>query len=93
MVLQGAEEVAMQKQQLDASIRSIVEVHTRVANGDFDARVPLTQDNVLWQISGSLNNLLARVQRLRQDATKVQKMQIALKEAQDEINRLKRLFS
>jgi hypothetical protein len=93
MVLQGAEEVAEQKQQLDASIRSIVEVHTRVANGDFDARVPLTQDNVLWQISGSLNNLLARVQRLRQDAAKVQQVQIALKEAHDEIARLKRFVS
>lgn len=93
MVLQGAEEVSTQKQQLDSSIRSIVEVHTRVANGDFDARVPLTQDNVLWQISGSLNNLLARVQRLRQDAAKVQQMQMALKDAQDEINRLKRLVS
>lgn len=93
MVLQGAEEVAEQKRRLDASIQSIMETHIRVANGDLDARIPLTQDNVLWQISGSLNNLLARLQRWRQDAAKLQQVQIALKEAQEEIARLKRLAS
>jgi methyl-accepting chemotaxis protein len=85
--------VAEQKRQHDASIRSIVETHTRVANGDLEARVPLTQDNVLWQISGSLNKLLARLQRLSQDTAKVQQMQIALKEAHKEIARLKRIVS
>ncbi len=40
----------------------------KVANGDYNARVPLNQGNVLWQVSGSLNNLLSRFQRLRQDA-------------------------
>ena len=67
MALQ-AEEAAQQKRQLDASIQKIVETHMRVANGDFSARVPLTDDNVLWQISGSLNNLLSRAQRWRQEA-------------------------
>jgi hypothetical protein len=89
MVLQGAEEVAAQKQQLDLSIKKIVETHARVANGDFDARVPLTEDNVLWQISGSLNNLLSRLQRLRLDAARGQQMQKALNEAHEEIARLK----
>jgi hypothetical protein len=93
MVLQGAVGVAEQKRRLDASIQSIVEVHTRVANGDFEARVPLTHENVLWLISGALNNLLTRLQRWRQDAARVQQTQIALKEAQDEIARLKRLVS
>ncbi len=91
MVLQGAEAVAEQKQQLDNSIQSIVATHTRVANGDYDARVPLTQDNVLWQISGALNNLLARFQRLRQESVEAKKMQFALKEAREEIVRLKRI--
>jgi hypothetical protein len=91
LVLQNAEAVTQQKQQLDASIQSIVETHTRVANGDFNARVPLTQDNTLWQISGSLNNLLARLQRWRQDAAEMQHMQTALAETRKEIARLKRL--
>jgi nitrogen fixation/metabolism regulation signal transduction histidine kinase len=91
MALQ-AEAIAGQKQQLDISIQSIVETHTRVANGDFHARVPLTQDNVLWQISGSLNNLLARLQRLRQAASELRQMQLALKQAREENARLKKLL-
>jgi hypothetical protein len=34
----------------------------RVANGDYSAHAPLTEENMLWQISGPLNNLLARTQ-------------------------------
>lgn len=89
MALQ-AEVVTDQKQRLDASIQRIVETHTRVANGDFSARVPLTDDNILWQISGPLNNLIVRLQRSRQDATTFRQMQIALQEAHEEIARLKR---
>lgn len=59
---------AEQKRKLEISIQKIVETHTRAANGDISARVPLTKDNLLWQISGSLNNLLARLQRSLQDA-------------------------
>src|SRR5579859_6145172 len=55
MALQ-AEVAAQQKYRLEASIQKIVETHTRIANGDLNARVPLTEDNVLWQISGALNN-------------------------------------
>ncbi|MFL5663598.1 MAG: hypothetical protein ACJ8BW_20000 [Ktedonobacteraceae bacterium] len=58
--------VAQQKRLLDASIQQIVQTHMRVANGEFNARVPLTPENVLWQVAGSLNNLLSRLQRLRQ---------------------------
>ena len=61
-----------QKRKLDTSIQQIVDVHTRVANGDFTVRVPLTSDNVLWQIAGALNNLLLRMQRFRQDSYKLQ---------------------
>lgn len=85
-----AEAIAEQKDQLDSSIQKIVETHVRVANGDLNARVPLTQDNLLWQVSGSLNNLLARLQRSRQDASQVQQMQFALHQAYQEIARLKR---
>lgn len=93
LVQQGAEAVARQKQQLDNSIKKIVETHTRVANGDWDARVPLTPDNILWQISGGLNNILNRLQRLHQDIANMQKLQTALKEAQEENARLKRSLS
>ncbi len=66
--------VAQQKRQLDVSIQQIVQTHARIANGDMSARVPLTNDNVLWPVAGSLNNLLARLQRLRQDSYELQKI-------------------
>jgi hypothetical protein len=61
-----------EKQRLEESVQQIVHVHTQVANGDLNARVPLDQGNVLWLIAGSLNNLLSRLQRWRQDAKKQQ---------------------
>jgi hypothetical protein len=70
------QQIALQeKQQLEESIQQIVEVHTQVANGNLRARVPLTQNNVLWSIAGSLNNLLARMQRWRQDAQQLQRLE------------------
>lgn len=49
------------KEQLDAGIQQLMETHTQVANGNYAARVPLSQDNVLWRVAYSLNNLLARL--------------------------------
>lgn len=57
------QEVAL-KQQLDEGIQQILQTHVQVANGDFSARTPLRQENVLWRIAYSLNNLLARLQSL-----------------------------
>lgn len=83
-----AEAAAQQKRLLEASIQQIVEVHRRISNGDYNARVPLTQDNVLWEISGSLNNLLARVQGWRQDSAQLRQMRFALEQAREENKRL-----
>ncbi len=91
-----AEEVATlehtiveQKRQLDIGIQQILQTHIRVANGDFTARAPLGQDNVLWQISSSLNNLLARLQRagnaeyhMRRTEEELQRLAAALRDAQ-----------
>jgi hypothetical protein len=80
-------EIAMQqqtvqeeKQRLEESIQQIVEVHMQVANGHFNARVPLDQQNVLWSVAGSLNNLLARLQRSRQDTVLLQRNEQALEQ-------------
>lgn len=83
-----AEASAQQKQQLETSIQQIVEVHRRIANGDYQVRVPLNADNVLWPISGSLNNLLARVQGWRQDLIELQQVKFALQQAREENRRL-----
>jgi hypothetical protein len=59
-------QLADQKRQLDLGIRQILDTHVRVANGDYTARAPLTQDNVLFQIAASLNTLLNRLGRAAQ---------------------------
>jgi hypothetical protein len=59
-------QMAEQKHQLDIGIQQLLQTHVRAANGDFTARAPLRQENVLWQIASSLNNLLARMQRTAQ---------------------------
>jgi hypothetical protein len=55
-----------QKRQIDYGIQQILQTHVLVANGNFKARAPLAQDNILWQIAWSLNNLLARLQHYHQ---------------------------
>ncbi len=62
-----AQVAARQKNQLEHSIQQIIDTLIRVANGDFNARVPLTSENILWQVAGALNNLLARLSRLHQE--------------------------
>lgn len=56
--------IAQQKQELELGIQQLLQTHIQAANGDFQARAPLAQDHVLWQIAYSLNNLLSRMQRL-----------------------------
>ncbi len=79
-----------QKQQLEANIQQIVSVHLQAANGNLQARVPLDQQNVLWPVAGSLNNLLARLQRWRYDAVQHQQNQQALQQLLQNIQMARR---
>ncbi len=81
--------IVEQKRQLDYGIQLILDTHVRAANGDFNARAPLTQENVLWQIAASLNNLLSRLQRagaaehqLRRTDEEVRRLAAAIRDAQ-----------
>ncbi len=65
---------AMQKRQLEQGIQYLIETQRRVANGDFTARVPTTQNNVLWPVAISFNNLLTRFQRFQQDANEIERI-------------------
>ncbi len=58
--------IAQQKHELDAGIQQILQTHVAVANGSLQARAPLSQDNMLWQIAKALNTLLVRYQRAAQ---------------------------
>jgi len=55
--------IAEQTRQLEQGIREIQQTHVKVAQGDFNARAPLGQDHILWQIAYSLNNMIQRLQR------------------------------
>lgn len=55
---------AEQNRRLEAGIQQILETHLRFASGDLSARAPAHPDNMLWQVSVALNNLLSRYQRL-----------------------------
>lgn len=70
--------VLQEKLRLEDSIQQIVAVHAQAANGDFNTRVPLDQKNVLWSVAGSLNTLLARLQRWRQEAQQGQRTEQAI---------------
>ena len=75
--------IAQQKQQLDEGVQQILQTHVQVANGNFQARAPLTQDNSLWQIAVSLNNLLARLQRLGDSERELQQTRYEIRVAKD----------
>ena len=47
--------------QIEQGIEQILAAMVRFANGDSSVRAPESQDNVLWKIGRSLNNLLARL--------------------------------
>ena len=59
-------ELAKRSEALHQGIQQILATHIAVANGDYNARAPLTKDHVLWQIARSLNTLLIRYQRAAQ---------------------------
>lgn len=62
-----------QQRQVEVGMQQILQTHIRVANGDFSARAPLGQDNVLFQIASSLNNLLNRLGRAAQSQFQLQR--------------------
>lgn len=82
--------VAEQRRQLEVGVTQLLQTHVRLANGDFSARAPtLQRDNMLWQVTVSLNNLIGRMQRLafadvqmQRAAEEAQRLLVALREAQ-----------
>jgi hypothetical protein len=63
MVVQLEHALVDQKRELEEGIAQILHTHVEVANGNLNARAPLNQDNMLWQIARALNTLLVRLQR------------------------------
>lgn len=59
---------AQDKQQLEDALQQIASVHAQVANGNLNARVSLTEGDVLWTVAIPLNNLLSRAQKWKRDS-------------------------
>ncbi len=60
------EQLAMSKQIEEGIQQIITTMSAVVARKDFSIRVPLNQENILWRASRSINNLLSRLQGLKQ---------------------------
>jgi len=59
------EQLAMSKQIEEGIQQIITTIGTVVTHNDFSNRVPLSQENILWRASKSINNLLSRLQGLK----------------------------
>jgi hypothetical protein len=68
-----AEEIALLEQrelerqaELEEGVRQLLDVHVRLANGDFQARSSGLRNPLLWSVGNSLNILIARLSRTAQ---------------------------
>jgi hypothetical protein len=68
-----AEEIALLEQrelerqaELEEGVRQLLDVHVRLANGDFQARAASLRNPLLWSVGNSLNILIARLSRTAQ---------------------------
>ncbi|HZU02573.1 MAG TPA: hypothetical protein VFA10_23090 [Ktedonobacteraceae bacterium] len=71
---QRANEQIEQKRELEMDVQQIVTVLTEFSNKNFLARVSLPRIHHLKIIANSLNNLLGRYERLRQEAQELERM-------------------
>jgi hypothetical protein len=84
-------QLAKQKQELEDGVRELLETHVAIANNNLNARAPLRQDNMLWQIARALNNLLVRFQRADREAKQFRSVQEAVQSHVSAIQRAEQL--
>lgn len=80
---------AEQSLQLEQGIRAIQQTHIQVANGDYNARAPLAEDHILWQISNALNTLILRLHRSVQAEHMLRRTELEVTRLKEEIQRAK----
>ncbi len=79
---------AEQAQQLEEGIQLILQaLNTTTARGDFSMRVPLAQENILWRVGYSINNLLARSQGFKQEKMEFDKTRVVVSQLTEYIRR------
>ncbi|MBV9711262.1 MAG: hypothetical protein JO011_10160 [Ktedonobacteraceae bacterium] len=67
-IVEHERERLREQKQLEDALEKIAEVHARIANGDYQARVSLSEGDVFWSIAIPLNNLLNRIQVWKNDS-------------------------
>jgi hypothetical protein len=78
MVATLEHELGEHKRDLEEGIEQILQTHVAVANGNLNARAPLTQESVLWQLARALNTLLVRFQRASMAEKELQRVEHAV---------------
>jgi hypothetical protein len=76
-----AQQQIYQARALEHSITLMTRTLTSLANGDESARIPLTRENILYQICGQVNNLIGRYYHIRHVDQEYQVLSYALVEA------------
>jgi hypothetical protein len=79
---------AEQRRQLEIGVNQILATHVRIANGDYNARAPLNQGDILWQIAVSLNNMVERLKASMAQAAQASRAAYQLGRTEDEARRL-----
>lgn len=68
------EEQLVTSRQTEEGIQKIIAtMNSVVSNNDFSVKVPLGQENILWRVGMSINNLLSRLQGLKQSQEEVKR--------------------
>ncbi len=79
-----------QKEELERGVEAILQTHIQIANGNFQARAPLAQDNQLWRIAHSLNILIGRIQYHNQMENELKRCREMIRQLNEEMQAMKR---
>lgn len=79
IVTKQASQELQAKRQLEGDVREIIAGMTRFANGDNQARIQLEPGCSLWSVASSINNMVGRFVRLREQEQPMQQSFMALK--------------
>lgn len=67
------------KRQLEGEVQEVIAGLTRFASGDTQARIQLGMGSMLWSVAGSVNTMMGRFVRLREQEQPMEQTYMALK--------------
>ena len=79
------EQLALSRQIEEGVQQIIATMNTVVTRNDFGIRVPMSQENILWRVSRSINNLLSRLQGFKQSQEELKKTHAIASEVAERI--------